>query len=487
MSASSISPPTGSTATAAASESEIDASCRAPLSTLLPGAAIWLVVASVFSLTASIKFHSPLFLAGRAWLTYGRVHAAASAAQVYGFALPVAFGVMLWILARLAQRPVNQPWMIAIGAKIWHCGVLVGIVGILAGDSPGFENLPMPLYSAVILFLAYLVIGLWTAMMLTNRRSPWLSPPQWFLIAALFWFPWIFSTANLLLLAFPVRGVMQSVIGWWFGNNLSFVWFGLVGIATFLYLIPRFAAGELHSDFLALFTFLTLLGFASWVGIPAGAPVPAWMPALSRVATVITLVVFISLGWNIYHSKHTSAPLGEPRVAAGFIYVGLGLFQLVGLLRIVGVIPAVQSILRFTWFGVGVAQLNLYGFFAMTLFGAVYYFGPRIAGVDFPWRKLPTWHFVCSVAGIAFLALPLVAGSVVQGRKLNDPGIDIIPLTQATLPFLRVSTVGELLILLGNLFFALNLFGLTTRFGLLHLPRAYETVTADLKTAEVKP
>jgi len=487
MSATLSSPSGGSTAEMVTSESEIDASCRAPISALMLGAAAWLVAASVFGLIASIKFHSPAFLADCAWMTYGRVRAAASAAEVYGFALPAAFSAMLWILARLAQRTVCQPWMIVLGAKLWHCGVLVGIVGILVGDSTGYESLPLPLYAGVILFLAYLVVGLWSAAMLANRRSSKLAPSQWFLLAALFWFPWIFSTANLLLLAFPVRGVMQSVIGWWFGNNLSFVWFGLVGIAAFFYLTPRFAARDLHSEYLALFTFLTLISFASWAGIPVGAPVPAWMPTLSRLATVLTLVVFVSLGLNIFHTKHSSAPLGEPRIAAGFLFFGLGMFQLAGLLRIVGVLPAVHSVIRFTWFGAGLAHLNAYGFFAMTLFGVIYYAGPRIAGVEFPWRRLPVAHFVCSAAGILFLALPLIAAGVVQGRKWNDPTVDIVPVTQATLPFLRASTVGDLLILFGNLLFAVNLLGLTARFCLLHVPRAYRTVAAELKTAEVKP
>jgi cytochrome c oxidase cbb3-type subunit 1 len=55
------------------STTEIDRSCCVPLLALFGGAALWLVVGSVFGLIASIKFHAPDFLANCAWLTYGRL------------------------------------------------------------------------------------------------------------------------------------------------------------------------------------------------------------------------------------------------------------------------------------------------------------------------------------------------------------------------------------------------------------------------------
>ena len=42
---------------------DIDASCRVPVMVLLACAAVWLVVASVFGLIASLKFHAPNLLA----------------------------------------------------------------------------------------------------------------------------------------------------------------------------------------------------------------------------------------------------------------------------------------------------------------------------------------------------------------------------------------------------------------------------------------
>src|SRR5436190_19080812 len=212
----------------ATASGEIDASCRLPLFALVGGAALWLVLSSGLGVIASIKFHLPSFLAGSASLSYGRVFPASTNALVYGFAIPSGLGVGLWLLARLGRVPLAQPWLVAVAAKLWHIGVLVGLIGILGGDATGFEWLEMPRYAAVILFVAFLLIALHGIVThhARSRRGPeedssrgrdvrlvataaTLYPSQWFVLAALFWFPWIYSTANLLLLIFPVRGVAQ--------------------------------------------------------------------------------------------------------------------------------------------------------------------------------------------------------------------------------------------------------------------------------------
>src|ERR1051325_292986 len=126
------SPPSASTPISLA---EIDASARVPLFTWFVSAAVWLVVASVFSVIASMKFHVPSFLADCPLMTYGRVHAAANNALLYGFAIPAGLRVALWLFARRGRVCVVGPGFITVGAKLWNLGVLVGTLGILGGDA----------------------------------------------------------------------------------------------------------------------------------------------------------------------------------------------------------------------------------------------------------------------------------------------------------------------------------------------------------------
>jgi hypothetical protein len=62
-----------------------------------------------------------------------------------------------------------------------------------------------------------------------------------------------------------------------------------------------------------------------------------------------------------------------------------------------------------------------------------------------------------------------------------------VEVAKNALNFLRVSTLGELLILLGNLMLLGNLIGLSVRYYKTHFVPVYKQAVAELKPAEVKP
>lgn len=474
--------------TSAAPPGEIDASCRLPLLVMFGSAAVWLVIASVFAFIGSIKFHNPNFLADCAWLTYGRVRPAYVNSLLYGFCLQAGLGVCLWLLARLGGTTLAQGWLVTIGAKLWNLGVTVGIVGILAGDSTGFENLEMPRYAALMLFPGYLMIGIWSLLTFHQRRERSLFVSHWFLLAALFWFPWIYSTAQVLLVALPVRGVAQAVIAWWYSQNLVVVWFGLVGLAAIFYFVPKLTNRELHSHYLALFAFWALILFGSWGGIPNSAPVPAWMPALSTVGTVLTILTVLTTALNVCRTVegNWSGLLAGPPLC--FIGFGVIAFVVAGLLNAAGAVLPVSQITDLTWFTPATALVNCYGFFVMVMFGAIYYIAPKLTGLEFPSPKLVRAHFWLAGLGVVLIVLPLALGGIVQGFKLRKPEVPFAEVVKATLPFLRASTMGDLLLLAGHVLFLANVGGLITRFCRSRATSAYAAVTADLfDPAEAQP
>ncbi len=463
---------------------KVDASLRLPLLALFGGAAFWLVIGSMLATIASIKFHAPDFLANCSWLTYGRVQPAADDALLYGFCIPAGLGVVLWLFTQLGQAPLRGAIVPVVAAKLWHLGVLVGLIGILSGNSSGFTWLEFLRAGSVILFFAYLLLALWAMMNFAARRERALFPSHWFLVAALFWFPWIYSTANLFLVAWPARGVVQFAINSWFANNLLFVWLALVGIGTAFYFLPKFSGRPLQSYHFALFAFGTLVLFGTWCGIPPGAPLPAWMPVLSSVAATLTVVPMLAVGviaWQTLYGSTHCEPKGGPFC---FIRFGLASFLLSSLMLIATACPRISRVTEFTWFDPAQTQLQLYGFFSMTMFGAVYHLLPRVVGFEFPFPKLARVHFWVSLFGVVLLVLPLAIGGVEQGLKLNHQDVGFMDAMKATLPFLRVSTIGLMLLLLGNLLFALNIFGLTFVWEKALVKKAFAVVTAPLETED---
>jgi cytochrome c oxidase cbb3-type subunit 1 len=469
------------------STAEIDASCRVPLLALFGGAALWLVVGLALSLVAIMTFHKPDLFADCPWLAYGRTQAAANDLLLYGFCIPAGLGVMLWIFARLSRTELALPLVPIAAANLWHLGVLVGTVAILIGDSTGFAWLEYPRGSSVLLFAAFLLIAISTAATFGARRDRELYPSHWFLLAALLWFPWTYSTANLFLITHhPVRGVAQAVIDWWFSNNLVFVWLALVGIGTAFYFLPKLSARPLHSRFLALFAFCTLILFGTWCGVPQGAPVPAWLPAASAVGGVLLLVPILAIGIVAFRTAWGSVASRWSNTPFCFVGSGMDLFMLSSLMLIAMACPQFSRVTEFTWFGPAQAQLQILGFFSMVMFGAIYHLLPRVMGFELPFPRLARVQFWLCLLGVLLWAGSLAVGGVEQGMKLENPQTAFADSTNVMLIFLRAGTTGLLLVLLGSLLFAANIFVMTFKWKMALLKSIITAVKAPLEPSEVK-
>jgi cytochrome c oxidase cbb3-type subunit 1 len=468
-----------------AGSNEIDVSCRVPLLALFGGAALWLVVGLALGLIAGIKFHAPDFLGACPLFTYGRVAPAANDAVLYGFAIPAALGVLLWIFARLSQARLELPIVPVVAANLWHLGVFIGLAQILLGDSTGHPWLEFPRVASILLFTAFLLIAVSAAATFGWRRVREVHPAHWFLFAALLWFPWIYSTANLFLNSNDVpRGVVQAIIGWWFANNLVFVWLALAGVGAAFYFLPKIAGRPLANAGLALFGFLTLILFATWCGVPVGAPVPAWLPAASSVAAALTLVPLLALALVAIQTFRCS---GVSCSGGPFCFVKFGMMSFIvsGVLYVAGACPQYSRVLEFTWYGIAQTQLQLLGFFAMIMFGAAYEILPRVMDQPLPFPKLAKMNFYLAAVGVALFVIPLAIGGAEQGMKLRA-GAAFADANTAALKFLRVSTTGQLLILLGALCFALNLFVMTLQWKIALLKSLWTAITAPLETSEVQ-
>jgi cytochrome c oxidase cbb3-type subunit I len=312
-----------------------------------------------------------------------------------------------------------------------------------------------------------------------------LYPSQWFILASLFWFAWIYSTAILLLQFFPVRGVVQASVAWWFAGNLLNVWLGLAGLAATLYLLPKLVEKPLQSNYLALFAFLTLVLFGTWTGIPAHVALPAWMPALSSAANLLFLLpVFSVVTILLATIRGTKVScMGGPLCFTKF---GVWSFALAGGLLALTACPQINRITDFTWFNNGRNALGIYGFFAMTMFAAVYHIFPKITGIAICPNRVRA-HFGLSIAGVILFALPLLIAGVLQGFKLVGGEAPFANVVKASMMPFRVSTLGETLLLVGNVLFLFNIISAMLGYYLARAKAAYAGATAQLEPAEVKP
>lgn len=467
-------------------EAKLEASCRVPLLALFGGAALWLVVSSVLALIASLNFHMPEKFACCSWLTYGRVSPAANDALIYGFCVPAGLGAMLWIFTQLGRTPLRDPIVPVFAANLWHLGVLVGLLEVLSGNGTGFDWLEFQRGSSILLFLAFLLLAGWGMMTFAARRDRALQAPHYFLMAALFWFPWIYATANLFLVEWPVRGVAQAVIAMWFANNFIFVWLALVGLGTAFYFLPKFAGRRLQGGYYALFAFWTLLWFGSSRGVPAGAPVPAWLPALSMMNSLLLILPVIAI--VVVFCRTVVNSLGATCKGGPFCMMKFGIvaFLLSALMLFATACPYFGSLIQFTWWNTAQTQLDIYGFFVITMFGAAYAILPSAVGMEFPFPKLIRVQHWFSIAGIVLFVGSLAFAGIGQGLKMENAKVVFPEIMTSSLMSLRISTTGIALILLGNVLFALNIFAMTFIWKTALLKKILPAINAPLEPMEVK-
>ncbi len=447
------------------SAADLDESCQMPVLYLFVSAGFWLVISSIFGLLATLKLHAPGLLADIPWFTYGRVWPVFWNALVYGFAVPGGIGVSLWLLARLTRQCLVLPWMIFMGALFWNVGILIGLLGILSGLTTGHAWLEMPHYTNVILFVCYAFMAIPAVMTFVWRNEEDPYPSIWFLFLALFWFPWAYAGACYLLNFVGLRGVMQAVADWWYIHNLGTIYFGLIGLAVLFYFAAKVAERPLYSRYQVMLILWLLALFGSWGDVPHGAPVPAWLPNLSAVTNLFVILVLLVLA-NVLHrtvSGHYGSFLKS--VPYRFVLFGGVAFFVAGIVDFVTAIKPVSTIVELTEFTQAQSLLRVYGFFAMTLFGALYFIVPRLARMEWPFPRLISVHFWLAALGVVLYVVPLAISGIVQGGLLQQADVEFMQAVEPSLIYMRISTIGDVFFLLGHVVLFLNLGVLYYRYA----------------------
>ncbi len=422
----------------------IDCSASMPVALMFFASTAWLLVSSLLALITSVKLHSSSFIASCSWLTYGHTRAAANDTFVYGFASQAGLAVALWMLCRLGRVRLFGPIAATIAALFWNFAVVLGTAGILRGDSTGFEWLEFPGYASTILFAAYSVIGVCALVTFARRTDTVLQPTQWYLLAGLLWFPWIFTTARMLLVCFPVRGAMQFLVNSWFANGLFALWLTALGLAVLYYFITELSGGKLHSRPMAVFGFWTLAIFAPFGGLYQGVPLPAWIVSLSIAGSVITLAPLVATFVNLWQTQR--APASD--CSRIWFKMSLLFFGISGLL---GILMAVCPISRLTLVSESVQVLALYGFIGFALVGAILHILPRVTGLDLSCGSRGKLTWWCLLLGVLLFSVPLLVGGLAQGKKLMDGSVPFVDVMNGTKLFIRISTLGLVLLLVASL------------------------------------
>ena len=444
--------------------SEADQSSSLVVGICLTLSVIWLLVASVAGLIASIKLHSPDWLAQYGWITFGRIRPIHLNLVAYGWCSLAGIGVSLWLIPRLLKTQLVGAKYAIAGGALWTIGVFLGAVSIALGYSDGLEWLEFPWQIDVLLVFGGGLVGLPVLMTLLNRKVDHLYVSVWYIAAGLLWFPVLFLIANIPYLHF---GVQQATMNWWFGHNVLGLWFTPIGLASAYYLIPKILGKPIYSYNLSLLGFWSLAFFYSQVGGHhlIGGPVPTWLITMSIVQSMMMIIPVFAVTVNLHMTVlgNFKALVYSPTLR--FIVLGTMLYTAASVQGSLEALRSVNTVTHFTHFTVAHAHLGLYGFFSMVMFGAIYFIMPRVMNWEWPYPKLISLHFWLVFIGFLIYFIWLSIGGWLQGLAMLDPNQAFMQSVAITLPYLQARSIGGALMTLGHFVFAFHFFAMGWKFG----------------------
>ncbi len=463
---SSVQPST--TAEDALLRSGIDRSLRHPVMFFMTSGAAWLAVSIILGIIGSTKLHSPEFMDGCAWSTYGRVFPAHINAFIYGWGFQVAFAVILWIMARLSRQECRSAGIILTAGHVWNFGVSLGVLGILAGYGTGMPWMEFPFFAWPVLLISYIAIVIWSFIQFRVRPVGHVYISQWYLLAAVVWFPWIFITANTLLHCLPGHPVMGAGINAWYKSALIFLFFTPVALGTAYYLVPKVTGRPVQSYSLAKVGFWSLAAIAPWAGMQklTGAPIPYFLPYLGAAATIMIALPAVSAAWNLLRTVSGAGEVADHSPSLRFTIAGIvGLLVMAFAAVFLNIPGKTLELTQFSLSGYGFEILALYGFFSFVMFGAVYFIVPRVTRREWISRRLIKMHFLFSAYGLVTIALVALFGGLLQGvgqENWKEPWENAADFAY---PYAMATTVSWGFILFSNFFFFIHLTLMWLRLG----------------------
>jgi len=397
----------------------IDKSVSNPVMFFFTSGAAWLAVSIALGVFASIKFHTPTFFEGFGALSTGRAYAAHINVLIYGWCFQAAFGTIIWLMSRLCRKELKNTLCILVGGHMWNVGVGLGYIS------------------------------------------------QWYLLAALFLFPWIYGTANIFVFVIDGYSVMSTAVAAWFKSALVLLFFIPVAISAAYYIAPKVTGRPVYSYNLALLGFWALVVIGPWAGMQklTGAPIPVFLTYVGAGAAVLFFIPAITVGLNILMTLKGSGKLASSSPSLRFTAAGTIALVVMGVLGLWLNLPSVLQSVQFSLTGYGYEMLALYGVFSMIMFGAIYFIVPRITMREWLAPGFIRLHFNLSAYSVIAIVLGSILGGYLQGVAQDDFLQSWKIAAKAAFAWDWFNTVAWICILCSNIFFCLHLLLMWARLG----------------------
>ncbi len=445
----------------------IDQSCRQVVLIWYASSVFWLLFGSLLALVASVKLHTPSFLADSAWMTFGRVRPAHLNTMIYGWASMSGMGTLLWIFARLCKTRLIWREALYLAALYWNALVALGTWAILSGRSTSIEWMEFPAWAAApiaVVFFLVIIVG-WRMLLKRNTEHIYIS--LWYLFGAVMWFPFLYLGGTILIQTSSITGISKMTANWWFAHNVLGLWLTPIGLASAYYFLPKVLGRPIHSYHLSILGFWTLAIFYNWAGSHhlIGGPLPAWVVTVGIVGSVMMFVPVITVALNHHLTMVGHFKVLRTSPTLRFIVFGAMCYTAVSIQGSLTSIRWINETTHFTHYTIAHAHLGVYAFFTMIAFGSMYYVMPRLVEREWVSSGLIKVHFWTTAIGMAIYWIGLTWAGIEQGILMNNPDVPFLEIVKKTVPYLLSRSFAGTLMTIGHIAFAILVWKMLRRDG----------------------
>jgi cytochrome c oxidase cbb3-type subunit 1 len=433
---------------------------------------IWGIVGMLVGVIIAAQLRWPELNFDIPWLTYSRLRPLHTNAVIFAFGGSALFATSLYVVQRTCHVRLISDKLAGFVFWGWQLVILLAAITLPLGitTSKEYAELEWPIDVLItVVWVAYAILFFGT---IAKRKTPHIYVANWFYGA------FILTVAILHLVnsaALPVSlwksysvypGAIDAMVQWWYGHNAVgfFLTAGFLGMMY--YFVPKQANRPVYSYRLSVVHFWALISTYMWAG-PHHlhyTALPDWAQTLGMVFSLILLapswggmingIMTLSGAW---HKLRTDPILRFMIVSLSFY--GMSTFE--GPMMS---IKTVNELSHYTDWTVGHVHSGALGWVALISIGCVYALLPKLFGREKMYStKLVEVHFWMSTIGIVLYIAAMWIAGVMQGlmwRAVNADGTltySFVESLEATYPFYTVRFIGGLLVLLGMVLMAYNM------------------------------
>lgn len=420
-------------------------------------ATLWLLLATAIGLLLSLKFAYPE-LGTTPALSFGRLRPIHTNDTFYAWASPALIGLAYYIAARSSGTRLYSTRLAWWSLAFINAAAVAGTVALDLGINYGDQEYREWIWWIRVILAAGLVTAAWNLIATVARRDGddvYLS--NWYTIGATLWTIIIVIVA---LLPWYQYGLGQVAVQGYFMHNAVGMWFTPMALGVFYYALPKLMNRPIYSYSLGIFAFWTNLVFYPIIGSHhfLFSPLPWWLQTTAIVFSVAMLVPVWGGSANFLLTMR-GRPERLHRSPAMFILVGVLSYLFSSTQGTLEAFRSLQQTWHFTHFTVGHSHFTMYGFVTFAIWGGIYALLPRATGKE-PSNLATGIHFWLATVGVTIYVLAMSIGGTVQGTDWIR-GAPFIQSVTDMAPYFLWRSIGGLLMFLGHLVFAWNVWAMT--------------------------